>query len=189
MKRSIVAITVVLAAAACSGGAGTVGSASSSSGGSSSGGSSSGSSGPVNCNAICSTGATLTFDEPNDNARLHGVIVETCFKNQCAQGRLEARDAGPAYQLTLTPTFDAGSMPQIEAQVQASPSAPGSLRFRIEWMLGFGTTAGVADGDTYTVSARTSPTGPEIFDRSFTATYTDSMICGSTCKTYKSPTP
>jgi hypothetical protein len=194
------ALTRVLAAScllapllqvACGSGGGD--GAGSSSGGSSSTSSSGGSSGigssssgssqppPDNCNAICSTGAFLGFEESNAGGRLEGAMVETCLRDVCATGILAKRDGGAGYVLPLRPTVDAGGPPEIGADVLTPPGDV--LRFRISWVFGYGETSGVADGDTYTVKARIGD-GPLLFDESFVATYEEERVCGSVCKVF-----
>lgn len=156
------------------------GGTSSSSGGSSSGGSSSGE--PGNCAASCESRATLTVDESNDGARLEGAIFEVCRAADCVSGVLAKTDAGTGYQLTLARGTDGGPV-EVYAQVTPAPAA-GSLRLRITWSLGFGTASGL-EGETYSVSARVSEKGQELFRRTFTAKYGSETVCGTTCQVFE----
>lgn len=161
------------------------GGTSTSSGGSSggsSGASSGGSSGASDCAAICSTYASVTFDEDNGSDRLRGVNVQACHGAACALGTVQASDAGPAYKLDFT------NEPQgvnVGATVTARPD--GVLRFVIRWSFGEGSSSAAAakDGDTFKVTGYFGGDGANTFEHTFTATYRDETECGTTCKVFE----
>jgi hypothetical protein len=161
-------------------------SSTSSSGGSSSGGSSSGGSSssgsPEDCAAICTTTARIAFLESNTGARLEGATVEACFKDVCAKGVLARKDGGAGYELPLLKVgAAAGSPPAITASILVPPGD--DLRFEVTFDF-VNQSSGLANGDPYKVTAKKGD-DPFLFEKSFSATYEDETVCGSTCKVYE----
>jgi hypothetical protein len=149
------------------------------SGGMTSGGTTSG--GSSNCDAICFTGAELTVETSNTNGRLEGALVETCWRGTtCTNGILSRRDGGAGWFLSLS---NAEGSATVEATVRAAAD-PDKLRIDVRWALAWGSDPGVTEGDTYSVSARVSEDGQELFSRSFVASYSTVKECGSTCKLF-----